>query len=152
MPIYSQTSADERGVPNPRWLARRGPLLKVRIQAHSDIGLVEEGDPEFAQKAKEGLALVDTGASSSAVDDSVIRGLGVAPVGVTYAGTAGGARPFNQFPATLGFQQLGLTLVFDRVVGCHIASQGIIALIGRDVLSRMLFVYDGPVGHTSLGH
>lgn len=151
MPVFSHTYPSGPHLSGPARLSRNGPVIRVRIQAPDDPAqavarLVGPGPP-----FQEGLALVDTGASRSAVDEGVIRKLGVAPVDVAMTGTPVGSHRLDVFPATLGFDDLGLTLVFDRVRGVRIAPQGIIAILGRDVLRRMVLVYDGISGHVVLG-
>lgn len=151
MPVFSHTYPSGPHLSGPARLSRFGPVIRVRIQALDDAagGPAALGDsgPPF----QEGLALIDTGAARSAVDEGVIRKLGAAPVGVAVTGTPVGSHSFDVFPAALGFADLGLTLVFDRVRGVRIAPQGIIAILGRDILSRTVLVYDGISGHVVLG-
>ena len=77
--------------------------------------------------------------------------LGVNPIGVVTSGTAAGPVPHNLFPAHFTFPAAGIDLDFSAAVGVdltghNINGQQLIALIGRDVLSRGIFVYNGLLG------
>ena len=77
--------------------------------------------------------------------------LGVNPIGVVTIGSAAGQAPHNLFPAHFTFPSAGINIDFASVVGVDLAGQIIngqqlIALIGRDVLSMGIFVYNGPLG------
>lgn len=86
----------------------------------------------------------------SSVDDSVIRALGVSPIGVVNTGTAGGPQTQNLYPARFIFQGPGWSFEFSRVTGSNLTGAGLIALIGRDLLNSMLLEYNGPLGIFSL--
>jgi hypothetical protein len=85
----------------------------------------------------------------SSVDDAAIRSLGVSPVGLINTGTAGGPQLQNMYPArfVLG---VGWIFEFSRVTGSNLTGTGLIALIGRDVLSKTVLVYNGTMGVFSL--
>ena len=96
-------------------------------------------------------ALVDTGASSTCLDLNSLAPLGLAQRGTTLIHTPStGATPVE---APLYDVRLVLLHVekksfcqFDAVpvIGASLAEQGIQGLIGRDILSECLFIYDGP--------
>ncbi len=80
-----------------------------------------------------------------------MNNLGVNPIGVVISATAAGQVPHSLFPAHFTFPVAGIDLDFSAVVGVDlsgqiISGQQLIALIGRDVLSRGIFVYNGPLG------
>ncbi|HKZ58592.1 MAG TPA: hypothetical protein VJ547_01930 [Candidatus Thermoplasmatota archaeon] len=152
MAVFSRTYQAGPRLSSPAYLSRYGPVIKVRIQVPDDAGTLPTNLPDSGTHGRQGLALIDTGAARSAVDAGVIRGMGVVPVDVAMTGTAVGSHLLDVFPATLGFDELGLTLVFDKVLGANIAAQGIIAILGRDVLRRMVLVYDGVSGHVVIAH
>jgi predicted aspartyl protease len=97
-----------------------------------------------------GTALIDTGASRSAIDRTVVSALNLNPVGVVKLGTAGGPSQQPLFPLRLILQQIGFTAEFEAVTGCDLDGTDLIMLIGRDVLRVCLFVYDGNSGQYSL--
>jgi predicted aspartyl protease len=97
-----------------------------------------------------GLALVDTGASVSCVDATLPSKLGVKPTGVTqlYGATGGGSS--SVYPMRVVIQGIAWTLDFQRLVEANLAPLGYVALLGRDVLSRMSLHYLGHVGEYTL--
>ena len=58
----------------------------------------------------------------------------------------------NQYDVSLSLlhPNLSLTLNTVPVLESNLAAQGIQALIGRDILARCLFIYDGQFGNFSL--
>lgn len=98
-----------------------------------------------------GTFLVDTGASSTAVD----RGL-IAPLGLTATGAVMCHTPTTGQNA-VRLDQYDVMLLVPGVVAtqfwmieavsiteCDLSAQGIQGLIGRDVLDRAMLVYNGP--------
>jgi len=104
-----------------------------------------------------GRGLIDTGASSTAIDPSVIQSLGLLPRGtINILTPSTGAVPHvcNQYDISLiilmtppQFHVASLTI---PVVESQLLNQGIHALIGRDVLSNGMFVYNGKANTISI--
>ncbi len=95
--------------------------------------------------------MIDTGAGVSAVDVPVIQQLQIQPVGAIQVLTAGGPQPQQQFPASFSFPGTPFpTIFFSFVIGANLAGQGIVALIGRDVLRHFVMVYNGVYGQIIL--
>jgi hypothetical protein len=107
------------------------------------------------------IALIDTGASGTCVDPSVLQALGLSPTGIVPVCTpTTGTAPQNmpQFDILLlipGASASHVPLVVPTLAvlgsALHVA-QGIHALIGRDVLSRCLMTYDGTSGFFSIAY
>ena len=77
--------------------------------------------------------------------------LGVNPIGVVTAGTPAGQVLHSLYPAHFMFPATNIEIDFASVVGVDLTGQIIngqqlIALIGRDVLSMGLLVYNGTMG------
>jgi hypothetical protein len=94
--------------------------------------------------------LLDTGASGTAIDPSVLTTLGLTPTGTTLVSTpTTGATPqtVEQYdigiviPAPSGAPLFGQTL--PVIASELLLAQGFHALIGRDILSQCVFVYNG---------
>ena len=104
-------------------------------------------------------ALLDTGASCTAIDPAVITKLQVPVTGTTSIltpSTAGVAHTCNQYDVLLAIlDPNGNPLYFSTsvpVIESALASQGIEGLIGRDVLGGALFIYNGTAGHFTLSY
>lgn len=95
-----------------------------------------------------GSALIDTGATRTAIDKTIATQLRLNPINVITSHTPSGAVDFNQYAINLKFPALGFSpgLEFAEVAGLNIIDQGIIALIGRDILAQGLLVYNGAIG------
>lgn len=133
----------------PAGLQQNGPVIELQVAVPSALEqlLVRQSKP--VPQPVRGRALIDTGATMSSVDDVVIRSLGVSPISLINTGTAGGPQLQSMYPArfVLG---VGWVFEFSRVTGSNLAGTGLIALIGRDVLSRAILVYNGSMGVFSL--
>lgn len=131
-------------------LSPAGPLVDVTIGVSKPRhdALVKAGQPipAFAPAR----LLVDTGASGTCLDCSVIQKLGLIPTGQAQVhtpstgGTAGHA--MNQYDVALfilahGIRKSFLTL---PVMEADFSAQNIDGLFGRDVLAQCLLVYSGP--------
>lgn len=101
--------------------------------------------------------LIDTGASGTLVDTGLLQRLGLMPTGSIHAHTPStGVKPvrLNQYDVSFG-------IAMDRnivhvcqwtmpVIESDLSSQGLDALIGRDILARALMIYDGMQGRVTL--
>jgi predicted aspartyl protease len=97
-------------------------------------------------------ALVDTGASCTCVDPSVMTSLGLTPTGTVPVSTptTGGTPELKyQYDVALaipGATQADIPLVLATIAVVEaelLAGQGFHALIGRDILSQCVLVYNG---------
>jgi hypothetical protein len=107
------------------------------------------------------IALIDTGASCTIVDPSVIAALNLQPTGIVSIITPStGATPHqtSQYDAALlipvpTLQDPPLVFPTVAVVSAHLFhSQGFHALIGRDILNRCVFIYNGSIGLFTLAY
>jgi hypothetical protein len=101
----------------------------------------------------EGWALIDTGAATTAVDESVCQKLGVAPTGEIQMGHAGGSAKRLCYPIQIVFPQMPmppLTCPSAASVDLAGGSQNYVLLVGRDLLAGMRLVYNGPMGRIEI--
>jgi hypothetical protein len=99
----------------------------------------------------EGLALIDTGAVQSGIDESVALGLGLNPVGVSELLTPTGERTkVGVFWGELSFVDGAVAPLRQQFLGMKLGySAGehkIVAILGRDFLREGRLTYDGRSG------
>jgi hypothetical protein len=139
-------------------LQTNGPILNVLVHIPTALAqLLSQGTP--IPSPQSGIALIDTGASHTCVDESSLVKLGVNPIGVATTRTAAGPANQSRYPVRLEFPGEGLDLEFSSVTGVDLSGQAIdigaqshpiVVLVGRDVLSQCVLVYNGPGGFYSL--
>ena len=105
--------------------------------------------------------LVDTGASCTCVDPSVLKNLGLTPSGIATVNTPStGNKPHtaDQYDVSIfvpgsGPKQIPL-IVPNLPVICAdlLQSQGFHVLVGRDILSLCLMTYNGATGLFTLAY
>lgn len=130
-------------------LSSRGPMIDVGVMltSHRVEALKKAGKPFAPPMTIAGL--VDTGASCSAVDRNLAAGLGLGAKGVVSVHTpTTGSRYIDllQYDVcmVLGEGQADALVLTLPVIESDFASEGFLALIGRDVLKSCKFTYDGP--------
>jgi hypothetical protein len=133
----------------------RGPIIKLFVCVSG---------PRASVLQKSGIAcpqpvlvdfLVDTGASSTVVDEQAIAPLGLTPTGQTQVHTpttGAGVETRFLYDVGLAIYHADHTRIFEShpVIATDFSAQNIGGLLGRDVLASCLFHYDGTGGHFSL--
>ncbi len=155
MPIlnYRAESRTEDGEvnPAPEGLAASGPILPVTITS-SDEAMRSFGERgEQPPPPVNGYAMIDTGASITCFDETAARNAGLPIIGVTRMASA--SHQDHEVPLFFGrIIAPTVTINVEEGMGANLSSvsNGLIALIGRDVLKSAVFVYNGPDGHFSL--
>jgi predicted aspartyl protease len=159
MPIlHSQYQAEGKApdgkvihLPAQVGLVARGPLVQVTVSLADQITseLIKQG--KAIPAPVQGLALIDTGAGSTCIDEEAAQKLQLPVVNVVDMASASHAlTKANVYPAK--FQITGLPMNFNAPmsIGAPLAVQGLIALIGRDVLQHCTLIYNGHLGQISL--
>ena len=159
MPILHQQFAGEaqdsegnRSPLNPsRVLQMRGPVLQVTVSLAENVAtqLLDRGD-ELPTPIP-GLGLIDTGATATCIDDTLAQNLGLPVIdrGVITSASHEDI-PVNIYPALIVFVGANIRINVERAAGVALASQGLAALIGRDVLQRCTMFYNGLTGAITL--
>jgi hypothetical protein len=93
--------------------------------------------------------LLDTGAKSTCLDPSIFKSLSLSPTGTTFIRTPStGQVPFacNTYDVSITILHTSAHLFRGSlpVMEADFRAQGIDGLLGRDVLSDCLVIYDGP--------
>ena len=124
-----------------------GPRLPAEL--HLPVQLAELNLP--VPRPVAGDALIDTGASRTVVAEDALQQLGVQPVGLTQVLTPSGQELQLLYPVAIAFVGTPERYSFSQVVGSpHLRTQGLLALIGRDLLAGGLLVYNGHAGMFTL--
>ena len=155
-------SSAERPQFDPRALMVLGPQISVDIMPPL---VVEKWAKSTGKEVKQAFnlgALIDTGASVTGIDESVLNQLGYPLIGVSSLSTPSGtsrtgvymvrlvipSQKDSRFPANIP------RIIIDnvRVIAVKLERQPYRVLLGRDVLSRMVMVYNGPQALITLGY
>ncbi len=156
MPIlHSQIVLQAKGpdgkpvqVPPPAALQMRGPVLQVTVTIEQNAGaaLLAQGK---AVGTRTGWALIDTGASNTCIDEQAATELALPVIDVGNMQSASHDKhPCNIYPVKV--VTAVVTLNSPRTMGAALASQGLLVIIGRDVLQSCNLFYNGPAGQFTL--
>lgn len=135
-----------------------GPLLDIHVgvsQARRNalVAANQTVPPSIPTRA-----LVDTGASCTCVDPTILNQLGITPTGTAHVHTP----TTGAAPATASQFDVSIVIIFGTpprllygnhtiaVVESDLTAQGIEALIGRDILETGMLQYNGETGLFSL--
>jgi hypothetical protein len=143
--------------PGPQGLAVNGPIIQVQIEVPSALAARLQATGQPIPAPVDGIALIDTGATITSIDAASLTRLGINPVGIANVGTAGGPQRLSTYPVRFTFPGTPLPgFEIPSVIGVDLTGQTVlnqrplIALIGRDILSMGVFVYNGSAGMFSL--
>jgi len=127
-----------------------GPLIEVHITAPLPLVsyLADNDLPPYAVSS--GMALIDTGAAVSVVDENAVMSLDIPKIDVISTQTAHGVKEMRRYNASVSFPDLQLHHVpLILAPGGFIQTSttnglNVIMLLGRDILRRLIVTYDGP--------
>lgn len=156
MPIlHSQIGAQGKNpdgkvvqIPPDVALQMRGPVVQVTVTIEQNAGkaLLSQGK---TVATKTGWALIDTGASNTCIDEQAAKDLGLPVIDVGNMQSASHEKhSCNIYPVQIITPVV--TLNSPRTMGAALASQGLLVLIGRDVLQTCNLFYNGPIGQFTL--
>jgi len=135
----------------PVRLLQDGPWIQITI-ANPRLELEEakavglEFPEPLAMKA-----LIDTGASITVVNPQVAKTWKLRQTGFAKVVAVGGSGQYPEYAAAIEFPTAGLK-GFDpiRIVACPIVQAPVSCLIGRDILQKWLFTYEGPASRVKI--
>lgn len=130
-------------------LQGRGPVLQVSITVEQNAGkaLVAQGKP--LPTPQTGLALIDTGASNSCIDEQAAKKLGLPVIDVGFMVSASHEKvPCNIYPILITTPIVSFNL--PRAMGAALSGHGLVAIIGRDLLQTCTLFYNGVAGQFTL--
>jgi predicted aspartyl protease len=121
------------------------------------VGLAQSMANQILQQGKtppvaiSGIALIDTGATSTCIDDAVAQQLQLPVVNVVNVASAShGSTVQNVYPIQIEVTGLPISIEAPNAIGAALAAQGLLALIGRDVLQHCTLFYNGLTGEITL--
>lgn len=132
-------------------LLQRGPIVQVSVTVGRAIAqeIVQKGGSVPAPVS--GLALIDTGATSTCVDEQAAQQLQLPAIDVvTVASASHPSTQQNVYPIQIEVVGLPIRVDAPRAVSAPLKAQGLLLLVGRDVLQHTLLVYNGPTGSFTL--
>ncbi len=92
-------------------------------------------------------ALIDTGAGHTVLTPLAVQTVGLPVVDYTLLSRAGGMDKVSAHVASIQFPRYKLaTIEIIQVLCCELPEQPIQCLIGRDIISRWVFTYNGKSG------
>ena len=147
--VLQDGRGNTRPLPPQDALARRGPIVQATLTPldEQQQALIERG--ETTPPAVAGIALIDTGATSTCVDEAAARKAGLAVVDRGVISSA--SHPVHEVPIFAGNIQIpAFAIRVPRAMGVTLDNQGLVALLGRDALRSTLFIYNGVDGAISL--
>lgn len=134
----------------PMGLTQTGPMVQVQIEVSTALSkrLLAEHAP--VSQPETGNALVDTGATFSAIDVSIAKRLNLEPIGTATTGTAAGKQTVAVFALKISIPGARIAVEDGHVLGVDLDGTGVIALLGRSFLQNVIFIYDGPSGEFTI--
>lgn len=140
-------------------LTPAGPIVDAFVGVSQARAAAMLQVQQVVPPVKQIRALIDTGASNTCIDPAVLAELGLTPTGTVAVTTpTTGATPVecNQYDVALVIPapngpafMVGTIAVTENE---FLNAQGFHGLIGRDVLSRCLFGYNGAMGLFTLAY
>jgi hypothetical protein len=126
-------------VPN---LQQIGPIIEIIIVPAQPVTakLQSEGKSVPTKKV---IALIDTGASCSCINDVIAKELGLVARDIVKINTPAGTTEQPIYDLGIALPNLMNTIIPIQAPGCNLENQPYQALIGRDVLSMCTLVYNG---------
>jgi predicted aspartyl protease len=132
-------------------LLQTGPCVQVVVGLAQSLAeqLVQQG--HAVPQPVAGVALVDTGASTTCIDEALAQRLGLPAIDVVQMTSASHAgTQANVYPIQMEIVGSPIIVNVPRAIGANLAPQGIVALIGRDYLQHCTLFYNGLTGEITL--
>lgn len=127
-----------------------GPRLEIELGppiVKSPTGIITQKNISLSSQARYSRmpALIDTGASRTVITPEAVARVGLRQVDEIEVSRPGGSDKRGVFVASVQFPRQKLsTIEAMEVICCELPDQPIQCLLGRDVLSRWVFTYNGP--------
>lgn len=139
------------GPPTARQLHQLGAIIQLQADAPAPVRQALTAAGRTPPPTQPLPAVIDTGATISGIDITVLQALGLQPTGTANIGGVAGPNAHGLYTVDLHIPlgQQRLSLANRVVIGVHLANP-YRALLGRDILAMMMLVYNGPTGTWTL--
>ncbi|MDE0055975.1 MAG: aspartyl protease family protein [Gammaproteobacteria bacterium] len=145
---FRDDQGNEHQISPPQALRQRGPVLTATLTL-SDRQQQAEAASGRGSRSVSGSVLIDTGASQTCVDQQAANELGLTIFGTGRMTSA--SHSDVEVPLFVGKIVLpNITINVEGAMGAQLEEQGLIALIGRDLLQNAVLVYNGVDGSVTL--
>jgi len=134
----------------PELLRSKGALIDLRIGNATLIANQMKSEGKQVPEPQAIVAMIDTGASISAIDSSVAASLGLQQTGSVQVGGVGGMSQQPVFAASLEFAEPKIAYDPLSLSGSSLGAPDFQMLIGRNILCQMILTYDGAQGRFTL--
>jgi len=138
-------------IPPPAGLQAKGPVVQVTLSIADAFAaqIVQQGGT--LPTPVSGYALIDTGASTTCVDDAAAQAMGLPVINVaTMTSASHASTKANIYPIRFEVQGVPITINVPSAMGAALAAQGLLMLIGRDALQHCTLHYNGIAGEFTL--
>lgn len=163
MPIVNISYANIRTrQKDPKALIVIGPEISIDIEPPSAASNWAQASKVTLRSASNIPALLDTGASITGIDNQILAQLQYPPIGIGNLSTPSGTKQTQMYMVRLiipsrshpSFPPKVPRIIIDnvRVISVTLSNQRQKVLLGRDVLSKMVLVYNGPQALITLGY
>ncbi len=145
------SEGERRRIHPSQVLLEKGPCIQVTISVATSIAeqLLQQGIA--VPPPMPGLALIDTGASTSCIDAEIAQQLKLPVIDVVHMASASHTSiPQNIYPAVIEVVGTNIKINVPRAIGASLAPHGLSALVGRDFLKQCTFFYNGVIGEITL--
>ena len=129
---------------------KRGAMLPIQVGIPSTLAAQMQAQGQTPPPPEELTAIVDTGASISAIDVTVAKRLGLPVTGSMDIAGATGAASQPLFAALFRLPDPFIEWDPMPIAGAQLPNAPFAVLLGRNVLCSMTLSYDGKSGRFSL--
>lgn len=138
-------------LPGSAALQQRGPIVQVSVTVEENIARTLAQQGQAVPAPITGLGLLDTGASVTCIDAEAAQQLGLPVIDVvTVSSASHSSTQQNVYPIQIEVTGFRIRLQCPRAIGAELKCQGLLLLIGRDVLQICTVFYNGMAGQITL--
>jgi predicted aspartyl protease len=135
MPLLTTTTSN---------LRTSGPIIEVLISPSQALRRILEEKQQLVPQPLQKIMLIDTGASASAIKTGIAKELNLRPHGTITISTASHKSVIClTYDVDITFKIQKVAVLNVRVFESNFEGQPIDGLIGRDILSQGLLIYNG---------